>query len=124
LVEAMAISGKFDIVGHFDLLKVFKFLPTSDIRLLAQDALKAIKKSNMSIEINVAGYRKPIEEAYPSPLLMEQIAEFEIPITFGSDAHCKEQIGLFSEQAEALARSVGYDKCALYRGRDREMIKF
>jgi len=124
LIEAMALSGKFDIVGHIDLLKVFKFLPTQDIRLLAQGALNAIKKANMSVEINVAGYRKPIGEAYPSPLLMEQIAEMGIPITFGSDAHCIEQVGLYNEEAESLARSVGYDKCALYRGRDREMIKF
>jgi histidinol-phosphatase (PHP family) len=124
LIEAMALSGKFDIVGHLDLLKVFKFLPTQDIRLLAQGALNAIKKANMSVEINVAGYRKPIGEAYPSPLLMEQIAEMGIPITFGSDAHCREQVGLYNQEAESLARSVGYDKCALYRGRDREMIKF
>jgi histidinol-phosphatase (PHP family) len=124
LVEAMALSGRFDIVGHLDLLKVFKYLPTKDIRLLAGGALKAIKKANMTVEINVSGYRKPIAEAYPSPLLMEEIAVLEIPITFGSDAHCKEQVGLYSDQVEALARSVGYDKCALYRGRDREMIKF
>lgn len=124
LVEEMAQSGRFDIVGHLDLLKVFKFLPTKDIRTLAEGALKAIKKANMSIEINVSGYRKPIAEAYPSPLLLEQIAAMEIPITFGSDAHCKEQVGLYSAEAEALARSVGLNKCALYRGRDREMIKF
>lgn len=124
LIEAMARSGKFDIVGHFDLLKVFKFLPTKDIRILADSALKAIKKADMSIEINVAGYRKPIGEAYPSPSLLERIAELEIPITFGSDAHTKEQVGLFSVEAENLARSVGYAHCALYRERDREMIKF
>jgi histidinol-phosphatase (PHP family) len=120
----MAKSGKFDIIGHLDLLKVFKFLPTKDIRILAQEALKAIKKANMSIEINMAGYRKPIAEAYPSPILLETIAELEIPITFGSDAHRSDQIGLFSDEIEAMARSVGYDKCALYRARDREMIKF
>jgi len=124
LIEAMAKSGKFDIVGHLDLLKVFKFLPTKDIRILAQGALKAIKKANMTIEINMAGYRKPIAEAYPSPILLETIAELEIPITFGSDAHRSDQIGLFSDEIEAMARSAGYDECALYRGRDREMIKF
>ncbi len=124
LVEAMAKSGKFDIIGHLDLLKVFKFLPTKDIRLLAQEALKAIKKANMTIEINMAGYRKPIAEPYPSPILLETIAELEIPITFGSDAHRSDQIGLFGDEIEAMARSVGYDKCALYRARDREMIKF
>lgn len=124
LIEAMAHSGKFDIVGHLDLLKVFKFLPTKDIRLLADGALKAIKKANMTVEINVAGYRKPVAEAYPSPLLLESIAELDIPITFGSDAHSKEQVGLFSDETEALARAIGYDRCAVYRSRDREMIKF
>lgn len=124
LVETMAKTGKFDIVGHLDLLKVFKYLPTGDIRLLAENALKAIKQANMTIEINVSGYRKPVVEAYPSPLLLEQIAEMEIPITFGSDAHNKEQVGLYTKEAEALARAVGYEKCALYRGRDRELIKF
>jgi histidinol-phosphatase (PHP family) len=124
LIETMAMSGKFDIVGHLDLLKVFKFLPTQDIRTLAKGALEAIKKANMSVEINVSGYRKPILEAYPSPMLLQEIFEKEIPITFGSDAHNPEQVGLFSAETEELARSVGYDKCAIYRQREREVIKF
>ncbi|MDD4882837.1 histidinol-phosphatase HisJ family protein [Sulfuricurvum sp.] len=124
LVEAMAESGKFDIVGHLDLLKVFKYLPTKDIRLLAKDALKAVKKADMTIEINVSGYRKPIAEAYPSPLLLEEIAEFQIPITFSSDAHRSDQVGLYTTEAEAFARSAGYTECAVYLGRDRKMIKF
>jgi histidinol-phosphatase (PHP family) len=124
LIETMAMSGQFDIVGHLDLLKVFKFLPTKDIRLLAKGALEAIKKANMSIEINVSGYRKPILEAYPSPMLLQEIFEKEIPITFGSDAHNPEQVGLFTQEIEELARSVGYTKCAIYRGRDRDMLKF
>lgn len=124
LIEGMASSGKFDIVGHLDLLKVFKYLPTKDIRLLAKNALKAIKEADMAIEINMSGLRKPIAEAYPSPLLLESIAELQIPITFGSDAHRADQIALFSDEVEALARAYGYSECALYRERSREMIKF
>ena len=45
-IEAMAKTGLFDIVGHLDLIKVFKFLPKKDIRTLAKNALLAIKKSN------------------------------------------------------------------------------
>lgn len=124
LIEAMAKSGLFDIVGHLDLMKVFKFLPKHDIRSLAKEALDAIKRSGMSVEINVSGYRKPIAEAYPSRGLLEEVAALDIPITFGSDAHCAEQVGLFSDQAEALARSLGYGQCALYRNRDRTLVKF
>ncbi len=94
LMEHMAKSGNFDIVGHFDLLKVFKFFPRSDIRLLAKNALKAIKKADMAIEINVSGLRKPVREAYPSQGLLEEIVSLDIPITFGSDAHRIDQVGL------------------------------
>ena len=123
LVEQMAHSGHFDIVGHLDLLKVFKYLPTKDIRLLAKSAIKAIKKSGMSVEINMSGYRKPVAEAYPSPHLLQEIAEAQIPITFGSDAHRVDQVGLYGPEIEALARSVGYTECAVYVGRDRTLIK-
>ncbi|MFZ2889232.1 histidinol-phosphatase HisJ family protein [Sulfuricurvum sp.] len=124
LIEEMALSRRFDIVGHLDLLKVFKFLPTKDIRFLAKNALEAIKRSDMTIEINMSGYRKPIAEAYPSPLLLESIAELQIPITFGSDAHRSDQIALFSKEVVTLARTYGYSECAIYRDRKRTMIKF
>ena len=124
LIEEMARSGKFDIAGHLDLLKVFKFFPKTDIRILAANALKAIKKANMVIEVNVSGLRKPVGEVYPSPLLLESISELEIPITFSSDAHRSDQVGMFSNEVEALVRRFGYSECATYRNRDREMIKF
>lgn len=124
LIEEMAKSALFDIAGHLDLMKVFKFLPKTDIRLLAKKALQAIKHADMSLEINVSGYRKPIAEAYPSFPLLEEAFELNIPITFGSDAHRPDQVGLFSDQVEELARSVGYSECAFYRNRERQMIKF
>ena len=36
-IKAMAKTGLFDIVGHFDLIKVFKFLPQKDIRIIANN---------------------------------------------------------------------------------------
>ncbi len=123
-IESMAKSGLFDIVGHLDLIKVFNFLPKKDVRLIAKDALKAIKKANLVIELNMSGYRKPVKEAYPSNPLMEVISDLDIPITFSSDAHKPEQVGLFSKQITSLASSFGYNKCAIFKNRDREMINF
>jgi histidinol-phosphatase (PHP family) len=124
LIEEMAKTGHFQIAGHLDLLKVFNFLPKTDIRLLAKNALKAIKKADMTIELNVSGLRKPVREAYPSHGLLEEIAALDIPITFGSDAHRSDQVGMFSDEVEALARSVGYSQCAVYRNKERTLIKF
>jgi len=122
--EAMAKSGKFDIVGHLDLIKVFKFMPKQDIRLLAKDVLKAIKKSNMVIEINTAGLRKPVGEMYPSQALVEEAYALDIPITFSSDAHAVEQIGAGYDLATTLARDIGYTQAVTFKGRDKQLITF
>jgi len=123
-IEAMAKTGYFDIVGHFDLIKVFKFMPTKDIRLLAKNALKAIKKSNMVLELNTAGLRKPIGEIYPSEMLLEVAYEMNIPITFSSDAHSVEQIGFKYHEAIALAKKIGYTKAVTFKQREQKLITF
>jgi len=123
-VKAMAESGYFNIVGHLDLIKVFKFLPKRDIRVVAKDALKAIKRANMAIELNSAGLRKPIKEAYPSKELLEVAYELDIPITFGSDAHAVEHIGFGYEKMVDLAREIGYRKCVSFRQKELEVFNF
>ncbi|SMP88781.1 histidinol-phosphatase (PHP family) [Epsilonproteobacteria bacterium SCGC AD-311-C15] len=123
-IEDMANSNLFDIVGHLDLIKIFKFLPNTSINEIAKNALQAIKKADMVLEINVAGFRKPIAEAYPSLSLLKQAFELSIPITFSSDAHKPEQVALFSDRVVDMAKSVGYTQCAIFRNRKRELIDF
>ncbi len=122
--EAMAKSGKFDIVGHLDLIKVFKFMPKQDVRILAKNVLQAIKKSNMVMEINTAGLRKPIGEMYPSRALLEEAYTLDIPITFSSDAHAVEHIGAGYAQATTLAKDIGYTQAVTFKGRDKQLITF
>ena len=123
-IEEMANSRLFDIVAHIDLIKIFKFMPKKDIVDIARNALLAIKEANMSIELNVAGFRKPIGEAYPSLSLLQEAKKLDIPITFASDAHKPEQVGLYSEEALSMAKSAGYEECVLYRKREIEFVKF
>ncbi|RRS30622.1 MAG: histidinol phosphate phosphatase [Epsilonproteobacteria bacterium (ex Lamellibrachia satsuma)] len=122
--EAMAKSGKFDIVGHLDLIKVFKFMPKQDTRILAKDALQAIKRSDMVLELNTAGLRKPVGEIYPSKTLLQEAYALDIPITFSSDAHAVEQIGFGYEEVIALAKEAGYTKAVTFQERDRQLITF
>ncbi|OHD96924.1 MAG: histidinol phosphate phosphatase [Sulfurimonas sp. RIFCSPHIGHO2_12_FULL_36_9] len=123
-IEEMAQSRLFDIVAHMDLIKIFNFLPSKEAVDIAKNALIAIKKADMSIEINVAGFRKPIGEAYPSLSLLKEANKLNIPITFASDAHTPEQVGLYSDEAIKMARSAGYAECVLYRKRKKYFIKF
>ncbi len=123
-IEEMAQSRLFDIVGHLDLIKVFKFMPTKDIKKIAKNALLAIKEADMVLEINVAGYRKPIAEAYPSKELLEEAFKLNIPITFASDAHKPEQVGLYNDTVIQLAHEIGFKQCAFFENRERKILKF
>ena len=122
-IEEMAKSGLFDIVGHLDLIKVFKFMPKKEIKEIAKNALLAIKEADMVLEINVAGYRKPVAEAYPSKELLQEAFKLEIPITFSSDAHKPEQVGLYNDEVIQLAREIGFTQCAYFQNRERKFLK-
>jgi len=124
LIKDMAETKYFDIVGHLDLIKVFKFMPKGNVVDIAEEALLSIKKSDMVLELNVAGYRKPCAEPYPSKALLQRAFELEIPITFSSDAHKPEQVGLYRDEIEAFAKEVGYTQCAYFKKRQRFMVDF
>jgi len=123
-VVQMVKSGNYDIVGHIDLVKVFNFIPKKDIKSLAKEAVKEIKKADMVVEINSAGLRKPCHDIYPSSEIMELISEYDIPITFSSDAHKPEDVGFASKKLTEYAKKFGYKKCAYFLQKERKMINF
>ena len=99
-------------------------MPNKSIESLAHEALQAIKKADMTLEVNVAGFRKPIAEAYPSIPLLSEAYKLGIPITFASDAHIPEQVGLFSSEAIEMAKKAGYTKCVYYQKRVKKFLDF
>lgn len=123
-IEAMAKSNLFDIVGHLDLIKIFKFMPKKEVSIIAKKSIQAIKKANMVVEINPAGFRKPINEQYPTTKLLEMCYEWDIPITFGSDAHAVNQVGFCYEEAVSIAKKIGYTQCVTFQQRQRELVIF
>jgi len=124
-IKNMANTGLFNIVGHMDLVKLLTVeKPRRDTRLIAKEALKAIKKSGMSVEINAAGLRKSANETYPSKELLEEIYSFDIPITFSSDAHAVEHIGYKKDFCEDLAKDIGFKTCIYYEKKEKIIVDF
>jgi histidinol-phosphatase (PHP family) len=119
-----AETGFFEIIGHPDLPKKFGHRPTRDCTPLYETFLTAAKKHNCALDINTAGLRKDCKEIYPNPRLLELAFQKGVPITFGSDAHAPEEVGMNFAEAVQLARNVGYSKCVRLAGRRREMISF
>ncbi len=123
-IQAMAESRLFDIVGHFDLIKVFKFMPKKSMDATYQTTLEAIKENGMTLEVNAAGLRKKIGEPYPSETILTLANRMGVPITFGSDAHRPEDVGNGLEAVMQMAKRCGFTQCALYKNRKRELINF
>jgi len=106
-----AETGFFEIIGHADLPKKFRHRPVRDCTPLYERFLNAAKKHNCAIELNTAGLRKDCKEIYPSREILQLAFQKCVPITFGSDAHAPEEVGMNFAEAIQLARAVGYKEC-------------
>ncbi len=122
-VAQMAQSGLFDVVGHLDLIKVFGYFKAYGVDAAVMGALEAIRDSGMTLEINSAGWRKPVEECYPSEAIIKAAFDLQIPITFGSDAHDVCRVGQDLARAYDLARSVGYRQARYFVDRQPQLVK-
>lgn len=121
LLVRMAALPYLDVVSHFDLPKKFGHrLRDRDLRELVQPVLDRLMGTRLAIEINTAGWRKEVAEAYPSPLILELMRERGIPICFGSDAHEPEHVGYRFDDAVRMAREVGYTESVVFRQRQPE----
>ena len=119
-----AESGLFDIIAHADLCKKFCFYPKQDCTHLFQRFLEAAKRGGVAMELNTAGLRKDCKEIYPSPQIVQLAAHLGVPITFGSDAHAPDQVGMAFAQAVELARNAGHTQCCRFTRRKRQFVTF
>lgn len=123
-VVTLAQSNLFDIVGHLDLVKIFKYVPEDEDFLLEQydRATTALAESKTCVEISTAGLRKPVGQLYPDPKLLKMCHDKNIPIVLSSDAHIPSDVGADFDQAIALARSVGYTSIMTFnKGKRKEV---
>ncbi|HUB87198.1 MAG TPA: histidinol-phosphatase HisJ family protein [Verrucomicrobiae bacterium] len=119
-----AESRLFEIIGHADLPKKFGHRPPQNVAALCGKFLDAAQKSGSAIELNTAGLRKDCKEIYPSREILQLAIRKKVPITFGSDAHAPEEVGMNFAEAISLARSVGYRERCRFANRRREFVEF
>ena len=119
--EAMIRSGLFNIAAHPDLIKIFSveqfhiWLAKAESAAQIRRCLTALRDAGMAMEISSAGLRKLCKEIYPCPAIMEMARELELPITFGSDAHCTSTVAWGFDQLEEYARRFGYTHSVWFR---------
>jgi histidinol-phosphatase (PHP family) len=84
-------------------------------------ALDAIAASGVAVEINGSGLRRD-GRPYPDPALLEGLVRRGVPLTYGSDAHRRAQLGLGWDEAQAWLDRLGVDRLVTFRGRVREEV--
>ena len=92
-LRELIATGLIDSLAHLDLIKIHGHRPTADIRALVNETLEFIHARNLAIELSTAGWRKPVNELYPSDSIIELSIEKGIPFTTASDAHSYVQLG-------------------------------
>jgi histidinol-phosphatase (PHP family) len=118
-VREAALSGRFDVLGHPDLIKIFRHYPDRDITGMLEETADAVAESGIVVDVNSAGLRKPVGEIYPSRELLEMFYRRGVPIILSSDAHAPDQVGMGYEKSIPLVRDVGYREVVTFSNYER-----
>jgi histidinol-phosphatase (PHP family) len=121
LVQSMAQSGLFPIIGHLDVVKKFSYFPRKNWDALLEETCAVLKKADVTVEMNTSGWRAPVGDAYPGEAFLDRFLDLGIPVTLGSDAHCPRDVGSGLRRAVAMLEKMGFRELAMFEGGERKM---
>ncbi|SRR5712692_7298362 len=120
-VREIAATGLVDCLAHLDLIKIHGHRPNAEIESIASETLDFIRSRNLAIELSTAGWRKPVNELYPSDRIIELAIEKQVPFTTASDAHSRAQLGENFEHLAEKMSVLGIREVCVYEKHKREM---
>lgn len=104
-VREIAASGLVDCLAHIDLVKIHGHRSAADVRALAKETIEFVVARGLAMELSTAGWRKPVNELYPSDEIIALAQANGIPFTTASDAHSHVQLGEgYPRLTDTLAR--------------------
>jgi len=115
-------TGLVDCLAHLDLIKIHGHRPRAGVGALVNETLEFIRAHNLTIELSTAGWRKPVNELYPSDSIIELAMEKGIPFTTASDAHSHVQLGEnFANLARKMAE-IGIRQVCIFEKHTRSEV--
>jgi len=121
-LRELIATGLVDSLAHLDLIKIHGHRPTADVGALVNETLEFIRARNLAIELSTAGWRKPVNELYPSDSIIELAMEKGIPFTTASDAHSHVQLGEnFANLAHKMAE-IGIRRACIFEKHKRAEV--
>ena len=116
--------GNFDILAH--LTYPFRYLyarnnilvDINEYKSKVDEILKLTAEKNISLEINAAGLRQPINRLSPEIGTVARFKELGGQfVSVGSDAHFAQHIAVGIKDAMAVAKEAGFDCVTLFQKR-------
>jgi histidinol-phosphatase (PHP family) len=117
-------SGLYDIVAHPDLVKHWghgRPQPTRDLRFHYEPLVEAIADTGIAVEVSTAGWRKPVNELYPSDAFAAMCVDAGAAFALSSDAHRPEDVGYEYDRAVAKMREWGVEELVVFERRRRRL---
>jgi histidinol-phosphatase (PHP family) len=117
-------SGLYDIVAHPDLVKHWghgRPQPTRDLRFHYEPLVEAIADTGIAVEVSTAGWRKPVNELYPSDAFAAMCVDAGAAFALSSDAHRPEDVGYEYDRAVAKMREWGVGELVVFERRRRRL---
>ena len=118
----IAATGLVDCLSHLDLVKIHGHRPCGDVGAIIDETLDFIRARNLAIELSTAGWRKPVDELYPSDEIIALAIRKGIPFTTASDAHSHVQLGENYDRLAEKMDSLGIREVCVFEKHKRSAI--
>jgi histidinol-phosphatase (PHP family) len=122
LVNEAVESGLFDIIGHCDLVRIFRFIPSSDTEHFYRKLAGKMKIHDVAFELNTNGRNRPLADFYPDRRFLKIFRENNVPVCVNSDAHFPMRVGQYFNEAYYLLKEAGYNEMAVFNKRERFLV--
>jgi len=126
-MDRMVRSADIDIIAHFDIpartaKPILGYDPTHYENAI-RTILGIVIERGLALDVNVAGLRKPAQNLMPDPLILRWYHEMGGErITFGSDAHSVDHLGLNLDLAMLAVREAGLASITQFEQRQARLI--
>ncbi len=120
-IREIAATGLIDCLAHLDLIKIHGHRPCGDVGAIIPETLDFIRSQSLAIELSTAGWRKPVDELYPSDEIIRLAIKKGIPFTTASDAHSHAQLAENYDRLSEKMSTFGIREVCVYEKHKREM---
>jgi len=121
-LNEMIETQHFDIIGHFDKIKMHnrdRFFKEDEpwYKALVSETLELLQDRDIIVEVNTRGiYKKRSDTTYPGLDILKQIKKLRIPVMVNSDAHKPNELDGEFGYGFSILKDAGIDEVVYFKG--------